>query len=243
MKLILLLLPSLVFAAGYSFENESQLSIVKTGGNSELSTYSLQTDTTGTKDKSSLSFGGHYTLGTGEDNNGDQVESARNWDIHTRFAYQFNKKLGSYVGVKYEGDEFSGFDQRDNYDAGMKYIIKETDKVKMLTEAGYRYTVERLTEADDGSGGEDNDFSKLRFYYEVDRKVSKTFSYKFWTEYLPNLDVPEDYIISFEPSVSVVIDDNFSLKVSYKGVYDNQPNIEGNEYLDYIQTTSLIAKF
>ena len=113
----------------------------------------------------------------------------------------------------------------------------------MITEAGYRYTVEKLTVAEDGTGGEDQDFSKLRFYYEIDKKVTKTFSYKFWTEYLPNLDEPEDYIITFEPSIAVVLDDTFSLKVAYKGIYDNQPNIEGNEYLDYTQTTSLIAKF
>ena len=243
MKLLLLLMPMLVFAVDYSFENESQLSTVKTGGNSDLSTYNLQTDSTGTRDDSSLNFGGHYTLGTGENDDGEKIESARNWDIHLKYAYQYSKKLGTYVGVKYEGDEFSGYDQRDNYDAGMKYIIEKTDKISMLAEAGYRYTVEKLTTAEDGTGGDDQNFSKLRFYYEIAKKVTPTFSYKFWTEYLPNLDEPRDNIITFEPSISVILDDTFSLKVAYKGIYDNQPNIEGNEYLDYTQSTSLIAKF
>jgi hypothetical protein len=33
------------------------------------------------------------------------------------------------------------------------------------------------------------------------------------------------------------------LKTGYKGIYDNQPNIEGNEYTDFTFTTSILAKF
>lgn len=242
MKLLLLLvISSFAFCNDFKFSNESALSIVQVSGNAELSTYNLKTDTTGTKNKSSIGFGGHYTLGTAEveqdDGSFEDEESARNWDVYLKYDYQFTKTMGLYSAVQYEGNEFSGFDQRSNYDLGLKYVFTKNDKLNHFFELGYRYTYEMLT------NGPDGDFQKARLYYHIKKQQTENVSYKFWTEYLPNFTESKDYIISFEPSVIVAIDKTFSLQVSYKGVYDNLPNEEGNERLDSIQTTSLIAKF
>lgn len=239
MKFILLLLPVLVFGAEYDFTNKTGLSIVKAGGNSDLETYNLQTDTTGTKGKSTLGFGGHYTLGTA-----DGTESARNWDGNVKYSFKQTKNFGYYTAVQYEGDEFAGYDQRNNYDLGFKYVLANDDKVKSHFELGYRYTEEMLT------NGPDEDFQKGRLFYTYSRKASKTLSYAFWTEYIPNFDEEQDFLINFEPSLSVALDDTFSLKVAYRGSYDGQPQFTTtngvtteNERLDYVQTTSLIANF
>lgn len=232
MKFILLLLPVLAFGAEYDFKNQSELSMVKVGGNTDLETYNLKTNTTGTKGNSSLNIGGHYTLGTA-----NEVESARDWDGYVKYALQQTKVFGYYTAAQIEGNEFAGFDQRNNYDVGFKYILANDDKVNSHLELGYRFTQEMLLDA-----GADEDFQKGRLFYTYSRKATAALSYAFWTEYIPNFDEEQDFLITFEPSISVALDKTFSLKIAYRGSYDGQP-VAGNERLDYTQTTSLIANF
>jgi putative salt-induced outer membrane protein len=231
-------------------KNESELSLIQTGGNSSVETYNLKTESNLKKEKKSYSFGGHYTLGSSEqtDTNGDKekIESARNWDFHTRYEQDMSEKFSGFFGLQYEGDEFSGYKQRENIDLGAKYIITKTDKVNSFTELGARYTIERKVLRDDDNEDVFN-YTKARLYYEFARKSSESFSYKFWAEYIPNFTESKDYLISFEPSINYVLSNTFSLKTAYKGVYDNEPALDAaknrNEYLDYTFTTSIIAKF
>ena len=81
-------------------------------------------------------------------------------------------------------------------------------------------------------------FSKFSLYPNLEMIFCK----------FPNFSESDDYLISFEPSIAVAMNKTFSLKVAYKGDYDNEPAVdadsgERNEYLDYTTTTSLIAKF
>lgn len=230
--------------------NESELSLIQSGGNSSVETYNAKTEFSLKKEKRSYSFGGHYTLGSSEkildDGEKEKIESARNWDAHTRYEQELSKNFGGFLGLQYEGDEFSGYKQRENIDLGAKYTLTKSDRVKSFLELGARYTVERKVTRD-----EDNEdvfrYTKGRLYYEFSRKSSDSLSYKFWTEYIPNFTENEDYMVSFEPSINYVLSSTFSLKTAYKGVYDNQPSLDKfnnrNEYLDYTFTTSLLAKF
>lgn len=228
------------------FSSTNELAIVSTGGNSRIETYNAKTDTTYKVGKRSYGVGGHYTLGLSdqiEDDSEEEdlVESARNWDASLSYEQELTRNISAYLGVQYEGDRFSGYSQRENYDVGGKYIFVDTDKETFYLEAGYRYTEERRTEADE-DGNEIFYFNKLNLTSEFLKK-RKNYSYGLWLQYLPNFTDSEDYQINIEPSLTVIINDLFSLKVSYKGNYDNEPNVEGNERLDWKYTTALVAKF
>lgn len=253
--LLVLLVPFIVFAetepakeaAETKFNNESELSLIQTGGNSTVETYNGKTKSTWTKGKRIYSFGGHYTLGYSEvtdDTTGDdeKKENVRNWDVNGRYEQVLSKSINGFSAVKYEGDEFSGYKQRENLDIGLKYIISNTDTTKSSFELGARYTIEKSITRDEDNEDVFN-YTKARMYYEVTYTQSKTVVYKFWTEYLPNFTESDDYLVTYEPSVALALSNTFSLKTSYKAVYDNQPNIEGNENTDYTFTTSLLAKF
>ena len=233
-------------AAIEKVKNESELTFIQTGGNSNVESYNLKTATSILTQDYTFSLSGHYFLSTyeKEDENGSlqDIESARNWDIALKGERNLSKRFNAFSQVQFEGDKFSGYTQRDNYDIGGKYKIITTDKENLFVELGYRYTVERKAEPaeDEDSIKYDN---KGRLYAEYDKKISEALSSKFWIEYLPNFTEEEDYIISFEPSLSVLLNNIFSLKMAYKGIYDNQPNIEGNKYLDFNYTTSLIARY
>lgn len=248
---ILFCISTALFAQESNWTNESELSLIQTGGNSSLETYNTQTEFKLATEKRAYSFGGHYTLGSSEQIDavtGDKetIESARNWDGHIRYEQTLSQKMSAFLAVEYEGNEFAGYKQRRNTDLGAKYQIVKTDKVNSFFELGLRHTFEqqlaRNTDDEDAFN-----YSKGRIFYEFSRKSTETLSYKFWTEYLPNFTESEDYLIIFEPSLAFVLSDTFSLKTAYKGFYDNQPSINSagdrNKYLDYAFTTSLLANF
>jgi len=249
-KIIVLFLVFININTYGQITNETEISLLQSGGNSVVETYNSKTEFTLKKEKRVYSFGGHYTLSSSEkiDDSGEKetVESARNWDAHARYEQELSKHINGFSALQYQGDEFSGYKQRQNIDFGGKYIFKKTDQINSFIELGLRYTVEKTTKRDEDDEDEFN-YSKGRLYYEFSNKVSNALFYKFWVEYIPNFSESEDYLLSAEPSLSFVLSETFSLKTGYKGIYDNQPALndagEKNKYLDYIFTTSLIAKF
>ena len=84
--------------------------------------------------------------------------------------------------------------------------------------------------------------SKARLYLETIHNFNSDLLGKLWFEYLPNLSESDDYILSFEPSVSFNISKVFSLKMAYRWNYDNEPAVNKGKH-DTMYTTSLIAKF
>lgn len=228
-------------------DNESQLSVIQTGGNAVTETFNAKTESIfKTESKWEYTLSGHYTLASAEivDENGDTVmqENAKNWSLLLKPEKNLSDKLSIFLQAQYEGNEFAGFSQRDNYDIGGKYKLINEKKRKLSIEAGFRYTVERRSDpAADVEGVIDDEKGRLFSEYKVVN--SENLRYKFWVEYIPNFTNNTDYLINFEPSATVTLSDNFSLKLAYLGQYDNQPAVKENEYLDFTYTTSILIKY
>lgn len=239
---------TLTLSAQAQWKNESALTIIKTGGNTELETYSAKTESTLKKEKRSYSFGGHYTLGTkGVDNNDDgefdgKEDTARNWDAHARYTQDLTVKTAAFIGIIFQGDEFAGYEQRENYEIGGKYKFVESEELNSFATLAYRYTIEKLGE-DDPNGEDTLRDNKGVAYYEINKEIREGFSYKFWIEYVYNFTRTPDYLINFEPSIAFAINDTFSLQLAYKGMYDNAPATDDLEKMDFQYTTALLANF
>lgn len=246
-KLIVLCLVAFSAVTMAKINTEAGLSAVRTGGNTEVETYSLKSKSTKSWEKRNVSFGGHYTLATQvvtdeTTQEEEKVESARDWDVYTRYEQTLSQKLNGFFQVQVEGNEFAGFKQRNNYDLGAKYTFIKDEKINFFSEAGLRYTEEKAVERNSDDEDVFND-TKGNLYVEYGKQVSKTLSWKFWVQYLPNFTRSEDYQINFEPSFNVVLTDMFSLSMAYTGRYDNELNAGVERRLDWTHTTSLIAKF
>ena len=233
------------FAQKSPFSHKSELAIVSTGGNSRVETYNAKVDNKYVAGKRTYGLSGHYTLSLSEqegaEDNADLVESTKNWDWRVSYEQKLNKNISLFTAVQFEGDIFSGIEQRENYDIGAKHIFVNTDKESFYIEGGYRYTEERRTEAD-LNGRKDFHFNKAVVTTELQRKRD-TFTYGIWLQYVPNFSDGQDYQINVEPSFTVFLSDIFSMKLAYRGNYDNEPNVEGNERLDWRYTTALVAEF
>lgn len=227
------------------FSNESSLSIVQTGGNAVSESYNAETVNKYKPGKREYKAYGNYTLSYADDpqvEGIDTEETARNWQAGAATTLDLTDSIGLNTGIMYEGNEFAGYKQRENFDVGTQYTFIKSDKLKSYADFGYRYVIERRTTRDD----KDKDvfhFNKANINHTLEHTLNESVSYKFWFQYLPNFTEPDDYQINFDASLSVVMNSTFSLKVSYKGAYDNERNPGVREYLDRTTTTSLVAKF
>jgi putative salt-induced outer membrane protein len=218
-------------SAQAKFTNESEVSVIVSGGNTETQVYNGKTTNTYTKTKNTITFGGHYMYGTSFD-----TENARNWDLNTKYQRSLKKKLAAFLGVIVEGDEFAGIERRTNLDAGGAYTLFEEDKTKVYTELGYRYRKEKSI------SGTTLSQSQGRLFISGKKATKKNFSAKMWVEYLPNFTDSDDWQLNFEPSLQFNFYSNLALKWGYMGRYDNEP-VLGNKKFDFLYTTSLIAQF
>lgn len=218
-------------SAHAQYSNESELTVILNGGNTEQETWNAKTMNGYVAGKNTFKLGGHYSYGKA-----DGELNTRNWDINTRYERALNNSWSAFAAAQREEDFFANLDYRWNYDLGGIYNFFKTDKHKLHAEAGYRRTLES-----DLSGQKTNG-SKLRIYSEYTRQHNESLFFKLWVEALPNLTESDDWMVNFEPSANFSMSKTFTLKLAYLHKYDNMPT-PGAKKSDYTYTTSLIAKF
>lgn len=230
--------PAPVVKAPPPYQNESQVAVVQTSGNTTTESLSVKQLSTYTNNKDTAKVSGGY-LKTST----DSVDTALKWDIGARYERLLSEKFSGYIGYSVESDRFANFIQRNNADVGGKYQITKTDKFDALSELGYRYTIEDTVAVE-----RDLYYSSVRLYLEGIYRINETNSAKLWLEYLPNLDQSENYKINSEASISSAINTMFSLKVAYLVNYNNGQVKDATtgirpDYTDTTLTTALVAKF
>lgn len=213
--------------------HKSELAVILKGGNSDSDSVSLTQKTTKEWTSDLVSLSGRYLVGSSSG-----ILSARQWGIGLRYERKLSPKFSLYTGPTVEGDTFSGYEKRYNYDLGGKYtFFKENKKNYFFNETGYRYTSETLLTM------VSNTSHKLRTYFEYGTSFSETAFFVMWVEILPDLSNSSNFLLNFEPSFNVALSSVLSLKLAYLGNFDNLPNVAGNDKLDYTFTTALVADF
>ncbi|WP_127716355.1 DUF481 domain-containing protein [Halobacteriovorax sp. HLS] len=234
MKNLFLLVSLLLSANSFAqFTSEDEVSLLTTGGNTDVKTYDIQSDNKYILDKNSFRMKGHYTFSESE-----TVTNAENWDLTLRFDRALTETIEGFLGQGVESNRFSGFSRRYNSDLGVKYTYLKTTKNETFSELGLRYSIE---EDVNDSIADTKDF-KGRVYVETKQKFNDSVSGKLWIEYIPNFSESEKYLANIEPSLAVSMTKVFSLKLAYQWNYNNAPPT-GNSKTDYKYTTGLLANF
>lgn len=230
---LLVILLGWVVPSHAQFSSEDEASVIITGGNTNVKTYSLKSINQYKWKKNTLTLKGSYTYGETDD-----VTSIEKWDVFLGYERAFNDKLSLYAAELIEAHRYAGYRRRYNSDAGLKWTYYKTEQTNAFFEGGYRYTVEEKT---DRSIEYDHD-SKGRLYTSIEHKFKDYLTGSFWMEYLPNFTDGNDYLVNFSPALLVRLSKIFSIKMAYLWNYDNEP-APGNRRHDYTYTMGLIAKF
>jgi putative salt-induced outer membrane protein len=212
-------------------KSEAEAGVVLTSGNTETSTVSAKEATKYTWGKNNFSFDANFLTSS---NRGNQ--QAYQWGLGVRYERELNAAFGVFLGQLLQSDKYQNIDQRYATDVGGKYTFDKYEGFNWFAEFGYRFTRENYP-----YGFKNINF--LRAYNEVEKSWTKTFSVKWWIEYLPNLSQWKAYQLNSELSISTVLTDIFSLKSAYLVRYYNEPPVGITQTTDTTFTTSLVAKF
>ena len=216
------------------WKHESEISIVQVGGNSKAESYSAKQKTSVKLDLNTLTLSARYLQ-----TKTAQVETAKSWDGSARYERELSNLWAAFVQHGAESDSYSGYIQRDNSDIGGKYFFIRETAQNFFSELGYRYS---NTNSATAPGGHTYTNSG-RLYVEYSTQFNEAVSGKLWVEYLPDFKDSEAWLASYEPSMSVVLNRTFSLKLAYLVKTHNKTATPTEEKNDTTFTTSLVSKF
>jgi putative salt-induced outer membrane protein len=213
------------------WKGEAEAGAIVISGNSNSESYAIKGKTSYTQERNIYSAFGHYI-----EARADGTESAHNWDLGVRYDRELFERFTVYVGQKGEGDPFAGYIQRDSTDVGVHYDFVKHDTTFWAGEVGLRYskTIPTVGTYQYGTFG--------RLYTEFGQAFDKTLSYKLWAEYLPNLSDSAGWMSNGEASLSIMLNQIFSLRLGYLVQYQNEPPGNG-KYTTTTTTINLVAKF
>lgn len=237
MKTVLFILSGSLFFFSFMTANaaplagEGEAGAVIISGNNNSQSYLAKAKLVYTWEKNIYTSFGRYLKA---DSNG--VESARNWELGLRYERTLNEDLSAFIGHKAESDVFNGYIQRDSSDLGFKYFLVKSEDKNWFVEAGYRYQKTLPTQ-----GAISHD-SLGRLYTEFNKILDSTLSFKYWAEYLPNFTDKEAYLLNTEPSLNIMLNTRFSLKMAYLVQYQNRPPADG-KHTTTTSTLNLVGKF
>ncbi len=213
------------------FQTEAEVGAIVVSGNSESENYAGKFKSTLTHEQNSYIGFGRYL-----DTTANGVQSAHYWDLGFRYERALTDYFSVFAGQKSESDIFAGYRQRDSSDIGLKYYLTKTDLQTWIVELGYRYTKNLPVT---GSTTFDN-YGRVFTSYNL--AMDKTFSFKYWAEYLPNLTESDAYLANTEASVNMMINSTFSLKYAYLLQYQNVP-ATSSKYTTTTNTLNVVATF
>jgi putative salt-induced outer membrane protein len=235
-------------SAQADWETDTELGFVSQSGNTNQENTFFKTKATKEVDKNAYTIEGSYINTTGEVQVATtDVRLAESMTAGLRYVRTVSEKLGVLGGALWEKNHFQGFENRYSGDLGVKYTIMKTEDISFINETGYRYRKQFEYLPGDGQGpSTESDFARV--YFEYKNKITKTSRFKLWVETLYDVSDSENIEVNFEPSIDVAIGEMFStsvkpaqvsLKLAYKGMYDNVPAAAGLERYDSIVSTTI----
>ena len=234
----------------------TELGYVKTTGNTDTTSFSL--DFAGKK-----SWGEHSLKLTADALYGTEngVENNNKFGTELNYDWQFQKHLALNYLIGYKDDKFSGFDYQFYTGPGAKYIVLDDQVFKLDFQGNVLYNIDQtMNKYYDGLGNEVpypypdgttgltkvfgtyNDYWGYMFKGHFDWKIYDGFKFIQDASYRSDFDNADNYFVYSKTAVESKINSFFSLGISYKVNYTNQPP-EGNERTDTTLMTSLIIDY
>ncbi len=213
-------------------KNESEVGVVLTSGNNEVSTISGKQASTYVSGLDTYSFTGRYLTSS---NSG--VQQALQWGLGLKYDRGLADDFSVFLGQILESNIFQNINQRYATDLGGKVIFYNAEKeFTWFAEGGYRFTRENYP-----FGFKNLNF--LRIYTAAERFWNPNFSGKLGVEYLPNLSLWKAYQLNASASINAAVNSVFSVKTGFDFRYNNEPPAGARSNSDRIFTTALVAKF
>ena len=255
-----------------AWKNSSELSFVRTGGNSESSTLGIASTLTRSWDRTEVKIeaGGIRTrstrlsrtgVGTPSDfvivERSESEISAESYHARLRMDRRFSERTSLFVQSGWNRNTFAGILDRFVNVAGVSTRWTESERQNLRTAYGFTHTVQHDVVRNPEAA---NRFVGLRVSSDYWRQVTGS------TEWSSNLvvdgngDDPSDLRSDWTNSVSVAMNEHLGLKTSFRTTFDNQPALASvplhspdgeaagtvllpRKKLDHVFTVALVVSF
>ncbi len=218
--------------AGDEWKVHSEVSYVKTSGNSDIETFAAKIEA-----KKNEDINRYYTKGEFIYGKTDNKENTNRLYLLGRWERLFTGKLFGFLQGDYLHDKFSGFDYRTVWGAGLGYDIIKTKKHYLKTMASLGYTFEGMK-----SGGT-NDYTSGKLEASYVWNIKDNLRFKEEVSYLQSFKDWTIYFINSTTSFEVKINSHLSLGVGYKIAYQHSPPSPDYQKTDTTFLTSLIFDY
>ncbi|MDH3759480.1 MAG: DUF481 domain-containing protein [Gammaproteobacteria bacterium] len=167
-------------------------------------------------------------------NKADDVTSADSLVLKARSEYQLGEKSYAFGQLRYEEDEFSGYDRQTSLAFGLGSRVLENERhfLDLSAGLGYRY----LEQSDPG---DETDEAILTASLDYQYKISETATFG---EAILVESGDDNTHSESETSLKAKIDGNLATKISYL-VKHNSDVPDGTDKTDKIVTVSLVYGF
>jgi putative salt-induced outer membrane protein YdiY len=158
-----------------------------------------------------------------------------------RYDYKLSDRLFVTTGVGWERNRFSGIDNRWLGDAGLGYILVNTERTSFRGTLGLTYTSEDYTVDDDRDGS----FVGARAGWDFRQKLfdNTTLTHTLLAD--ENLEDTEDLRLDSQLGLHVAMSSRLGLRLNWRLLWDNQPALaEFPLFLGGIDTgTTVLAPY
>ncbi|MEM6747503.1 MAG: DUF481 domain-containing protein [Pseudomonadota bacterium] len=206
------------------------------GGKLDLSrTYGLYTN--------NFRAGGNYARTTTENDDGtENTETTQNnWFIQYRGEYQTGDRSFVFGRLRYEQDEFSGFDSRTNIAAGIGHTLIKTEKTELTMLAGPGFQYAELATPDPITDDFEETQSSASFFFG--ETFSTVLRENVTLEQSLDATVADDNsTLANIVSLKTNLTERISSRISYEVKHETDPP-DGREQTDTLLTASLGFSF
>lgn len=213
------------------WERAAELSLLLTSGNTKVTTVGLSA--AATYRPAPWTFKGKTGFITSS-NSG--TKTAESFDADLRGERSFSESLSGFTALNYLKNTFAGFNNRYGAEAGVAYAIFADGDHSLGSELGFGVINENRTDSVSQT------FGSARAGLAYKWKLSETAELANVFSFLDNLSATSDWRLSNVTSVTAVLTDLLSLKVSFKVDHLNVP-VTGKLATDTTTTVALLAKF
>jgi len=135
----------------------------------------------------------------------------------------------------FDKNKFAGIDSRFGEGIGLAWRVKKTEINQLNLEGGFELTQQ------DNLDGTSESFSSLRAATTWKHIFSENSYFFLGLEYLPSLEVSEDYRINSEASVVVPLSAHVAMKASYIVRFDNLPSLNASGTAPLLKSDRILS--
>lgn len=225
------MLAAMAAPAHADWTGKAEVGIVSSRGNTETTTANGKLDMAKEQEKWKHSAYLAALYGESENSLTDELETtAERYEGRWQSDYKFTPRAYWFGGVRYEHDEFSGFDYQASLTTGLGYRFIDTDRTRFYGQAGagYRKMKDALT-------GEQDD--EVIFRGDIGFEQQLTANTKL-TDKLIVESGSTNTFVGNDLALEVKMSERFGLSVGYGVRYNSDPP-PGLESTDTLMTVNL----